>query len=264
MKCIGDCRYLYETQFDNHFNLMYQKECSIKNIEKKSKFEDPRFFTYINRNYLSVSYIDEEFNTKVAILNDTYKYLGDVIIEKYNNVSFMNNIKVIWEKNWLFFEKSNELYFIYSTTPNYILYKCINFEKLEFVKHIDVKFPLNKDVPNDEKYFTSYVGSDIPISTGGSTNPIYIKEKDVYIYLLHTKRGCTYKHYMVVLNGDLVPIRLCQPSIINGEYLKKYPFFFVMTMLEKDNYLTISGGIKDAQNFIWELSKERIYKNICL
>ena len=264
MKCIGDCRSLCEMQFDNNFNTLYEKECLITNIEKKSKFEDYRFFTYINRNYLSVSYIDENFNTKIAILDDTYKYLGDVNIEKYNKVSFINNIKVIWEKNWLFFEKSNELYFIYTTTPNYILYKCVDFEKLEFVKHIDVKFPLNKDVPNDEKYFTSHVGSDVSISTGGSTNPIYIKEKDVYIYLIHTKTNFIYNHYMVILNSELLPIDLCETPIINGVYLKNYHYFFIMTMLEKDNYLTISGGITDSKNFIWELSKEQIYRKIGL
>jgi hypothetical protein len=81
----------------------------------------------------------------------------------------------------VFFEKEKELYFIYSTTPRYIVYKCSNFENLQFVKIIDIDFPLRKDVPNDEKYFTSYIGSNVKISTGGSINPVYIKEKEIYI-----------------------------------------------------------------------------------
>ena len=69
---------------------------------------------------------------------------------------------------------------------------------------------------------------------------------------------------MVILNSELLPIDLCETPIINGDYLKNYHYFFIMTMLEKDNYLTISGGITDSKNFIWELSKEQIYRKIGL
>jgi mannosyltransferase OCH1-like enzyme len=262
MECIGDCRTLLEYQFDNDFNILSETECEITNIIKHSKFEDFRFFTFNNSYYIAVSYIDINFNTKVAILDNTYKYLGDVNTDLYNNVSFMNK-KVIWEKNWLFFEKSKELYFIYSTTPNYILYKCVNFLDLKFVKVIDIIFPLENDVPDNEKYFTSYIGSDIKISTGGSTNPIYIKEKDVYFYLIHTKinNKRRYNHYGVLLNKDLIPIKLFEDPIFNSEIIH-YIHFFIMSIEETENYLIFSGGINDEINFIWEIAKEKFLQRL--
>ena len=203
--------------------------------------------------------------TKVAILNDKYTYLGDVNISVFNKVSFINNKKVVWEKNWLFFEKDAELYFIYSTNPRYILYKCSNFQNLEFTKVIDIDFPINKDVPNDEKYFTSYVGSDVKISTGGSCNPIYIAEKNIYFYLIHTKlyNARSYNHYGVILNKDLMPIELYSNPIFNYQFIK-HELFFIMSMLETDTHLIFSGGINDNTNFVWEIGKEKLFKKIKL
>lgn len=265
MDCIGDCRDLVETQFDNELNMVYEKECKITNINTVCKFEDYRFFTFQNSYYLSVSYIDTNFNTKVAILDKNYRYLGDINIESYNKVSFVSNKLVIWEKNWLFFETEKELYFIYSTTPRYIVYKCSNFKNLQFVKIIDVEFPLPKDVPNDEKYFTSYIGSSVKIATGGSINPVYIKEKEIYIYLIHTKQYHTkkYNHYAVILNKELMPVELYECPLFNGETMP-YELFFITTMCETDNYFIFSGGINDDTNFVWEISKTKLYKKLHL
>ena len=262
MECIGDCRSLLEYQFDNDFNILKETECEITNIIKHSKFEDFRFFTFNNIYYIAVSYVDTDFNTKVAILDNKYKYLGDVNIDVYNKVSFINK-KVIWEKNWLFFENSKELYFIYSTTPNYILYKCVNFLDLKFEKVIDITFPFNDKIPDNEKYFTSYIGSDIKISTGGSVNPIYMKEKDAYFYLIHTKiyGKRKYNHYGVLLDKNLMPIELFADPIFNSNILH-YDHFFVMSIEITDNYFIFSGGINDEVNFVWEIAKEKFLRRL--
>jgi len=266
MECIGDCRTLLEYQFDNEFNVLMQTQKTINNIHKISKFEDFRFFTFNNCKYLSVSYLDENFNTKIAILNDTYMYLGDVNIDtELNKVSFINNKKVIWEKNWLFFENKGELCFIYSTTPKYIVYKCQNFQTLTFTKKIDIDFPLVKDVPNEEKYFTSYIGSNVKIATGGSCSPIFIPEKNIYLYLIHTRNyvNSAYNHYGVILNEHLIPIDLYTTPIFNSELLG-YKLFFIMTMIDTGTHLVISGGISDNTNFVWEISKGKLFKKLKL
>jgi hypothetical protein len=265
MKYIGDCKSLLEVNFDDEFNIISQIEHPIKNIDidKTLKFEDYRLFTFKNSYFISVSYIDDNFNTKVAIIDKDYNYLGDIIIEKYNNVIWCGK-KVIWEKNWLFFEKSNELYFIYTTSPRYIVYKCNNFDNLEFIKFIDIEFPFNNDIPNNEKYFTSHICSDISISTGGSTNPIFIKEKNVYLYFIHTKRGFKYKHYAILLNEKFIPIFFNNNAIIDGNFLINKSIFFIMSLIETENYIVISGGIEDKKKFVWELSKEKIFKKINL
>jgi len=255
MKVIGDCRTLLEVHYDNEFQIKAQYEKEITNYPNIAKFEDYRWFTYKDNRYLCVSYIDTDFNTKVSILDEEYRFLGDVKIDEYNRVSFVGPEK-IWEKNWLFFEKDNELYFIYSTNPKYVVYKCVNFETLEFIKHIDIEWPLTEGVPRDEMYFTKKV------STGGSTNPIYLKEKGIYLYFIHTKfySERKYNHYAIILNEEMIPIKICNTPIFNKSL--PYQYFFVSSVIETKDYLVFSGGILDEVNFIWELSKEQLYKKI--
>ena len=192
--------------------------------------------------------------------------MGDVNINTaLNKVSFIHNKVVTWEKNWLFFEHEGELCFIYSTTPKYIVYKCQNFQTLSFTKKIDIDFPLIQDVPDEEKYFTSYIGSDIKIATGGSCSPIFIPEKNVYFYLIHTRNYAnkTYNHYGVVLNAQLIPVQLYTSPIFNSTLLG-YELFFIMTMLDTGTHLVISGGINDNTNFIWEIGKDKLFKKLKL
>jgi mannosyltransferase OCH1-like enzyme len=261
MQHIGDCRSLVEYQFDETFTLIDESEKLIGGYESIAKFEDYRFFTFNGNTYLSVSYIDENFNTRVAILDEHYKFLGDVQIDNYNAVSWVGEIKT-WEKNWLFFEKDEQLFFIYSTTPNYIVYKCLNFETLEFIKYIDIAWPLTDNVPEQEHYFTSYIGSTIKVATGGSSNPILIKDSNVYLYFIHTKlyNQQKYNHYAVILDLELNPIKLVKEPIITK--FVPYPLLFVSSVLETDNYLVFTGGVQDSKNFIWELSKSQLFKLI--
>jgi mannosyltransferase OCH1-like enzyme len=261
MKVIGDCRSLLEINYDFNFNIISESEKHITGFNNIAKFEDYRWFTFKNKNYLCVSYIDVEFNTKVSILDEEYRFLGDVKIDEYNRVSFVGPEK-IWEKNWLFFEKENELYFIYSTNPKYVVYKCVNFETLEFEKDINIEWPLKENVPNNEVYFTSYVGCPIKIATGGSSNPIYIESRGVYLYFIHTKfySEKKYNHYAVILDKNMLPIKFCTRPIIHK--LIPYDLLFVSSVVEVGDHLVFSGGISDNANFIWQLSKEHIFKII--
>jgi mannosyltransferase OCH1-like enzyme len=261
MKYIGDCRSLVEYKLDEDLNIISEVEKYIIGYKKPAKFEDYRFFTFKNKRYVSASYIDEDFNTRVSILDENYNFLGDVQIDNYNLVSWSGNNK-IWEKNWLFFEKDNELYFIYSTTPNYIVYKCIDFNSLKFLKFIDLPWPLQTNVPESEHYFTSNIGSTIKIATGGSCNPILLKDKNMYLYFIHTKiyNEQKYNHYAVFLDLNLYPIKFVEEPIINK--FVPYGLLFISSVVEIEDYLVFTGGIHDNENFIWKLSKPHILKAI--
>jgi mannosyltransferase OCH1-like enzyme len=259
MKKIGDCRSLVEYKLDNNFRLIEENEREIKNYGRVAKFEDYRFFKFKEKTYLSVSYIDEDFNTKVSILDENYNFLGDVKIDTYNYVSWVG-VKKIWEKNWLFFEKEGELYFIYSTMPNYVLYKCVDFNELKFEKTIDIEWPLKNTISSKEYYFTSYIGSDIKISVGGSTSPIYLKDRNVYLYFVHTRNynEQKYNHYAVLLDQNLTPIKLLDEPVIKK--YTNYGLMFVSSVVETEDYLVFTGGVHDNTNFVWQLSKSYIFK----
>jgi mannosyltransferase OCH1-like enzyme len=259
MEKIGDCRSLIEYEFDNNFNIKSELEKNITNFNSIAKFEDYRFFTFNSKNYLSASYVDEGFNTKVAILDDQYNFIGDIQIEEYNNVTWLGKTR-IWEKNWLFIEKDGDLLFIYSTTPNYIIYKCVDFDTLKFVKHIDIPWPLENKIPEKYYYFTSHIGSTIRVATGGSTNPIFIKEKNVYLYFIHIKfyNERRYNHYAVILDSNLNPIKLVEEPVIKK--FVPHGLLFVSSVIETNDYLVFTGGVEDNSNFTWELSKGHLFK----
>jgi hypothetical protein len=111
-------------------------------------------------------------------------------------------------------------------------------------------------------YFTSYVGGPIKIATGGSSNPIYIESRGVYLYFIHTKfySEKKYNHYAVILDKNMEPIKFCTRPIIHK--LIPYDLFFVSSVIEVADHLVFSGGISDNTNFIWQLSKEHIFKII--
>jgi hypothetical protein len=256
---IGDCRSVVETELNQSMKLKSEKIKEIAGCPNISKFEDSRFFTYNENTYINVSYLDEEFNCWVGILDENYNFLGKVNIDEYNRVGFMGKTKY-WEKNWLFFERDGNLYFIYSTTPRYIVFICTNFSTLRFEKHIDIEWPLAENVPSDEIYFTGYLGGNIKIATAGTSGPIYIKEKGVYLYFIHTKfyKERKYNHYAVILNGNLRPIKFCKFPIIS-KYVP-HLHLFISSVIENGDYLIFSGGISDNTIFTWELSKSRIFK----
>lgn len=250
LKKIGDCRSLLLLNFDKNLELINETEKFISGFDKEAKFEDYRIFNFRKKDFYSVSYIDHDFNTRVAILDEDFKFLGDVNIDRNLNRAWDK----VWEKNWLFFENQEELYFIYSTTPRYVVYKCIDFNNLIFETFIDIEWPL--EGPEDNLYFGNVV------TTGGSTNPVFIEEKDFYLYLIHTK--CydkrKYNHYLVLLDKELKPIKFCKRPLIN-EHTKEN-LFFISSMIVEENYITISGGVNDSENFTWQLSKEFIFNKI--
>jgi len=255
MTTIGDCRSLLRIEFDDQLTAVTQIVQPIANSPAPAKFEDFRYFGFQGREYLSVSYIDAGFNTRMAVLDDTYTFLGDICIDDPLNRSALMNEDRIWEKNWLLIEKSDGLYLIYSTLPDYVVYRCVNFASLLFTRFLRIDRPFD-DVPDAERYPTGNV------SVGGSTNPIFLEDRGLYLYFVHTKiyHERRYNHYAVLLDSELRPIRIC-PRPVLSRYLD-HDLLFLTSVVEHDNRLVCSGGIDDRINFVWELSKPALYRQI--
>lgn len=251
LKKIGDCRSLLSFNFDENLNLTEERKNFISGFDQIAKFEDYRSFVFGGKEYFSVSYIDEDFNTRVALLDEDFKFLGNVSIRDRNLNTGWGKV---WEKNWLFFEDKNDLYFIYSTTPRYVVCKCVDFDNLVFETFIDMDWPF------DGPYENLYGGSIV--TTGGSANPVFIEERNLYVYLIHTKcyEKRKYNHYLILLGRDLKPIKFCKRPLINEH--SQDSLFFVSSMIFEKDYVTISGGVGDNENFIWQLSRDFVFKKI--
>ena len=254
MKKLGDCRTLNELIFDKEMNVISQSIKGIGNYQDIAKFEDFRHFAFQGQDYYSVSFIDENWNTRVAILDKDYNFISKIDLDYTHRMRFGVGDEVEWEKNWLFFEKDNDLYLIYSTTPKYIVYKCVNTTLMEFEKVIDVEHHLWDKLPREQFYFSSNT------STGGSTAPIWLEEIESWVYLIHTKiyDKKRYNHYAVFLDKDLNIKTISNKPFLSSHI--NYDYFFVSSMLDDNNYVIISGGLSDFHNFTWKIPKSLLLK----
>jgi mannosyltransferase OCH1-like enzyme len=254
MKKLGDCRSLNELIFDSNLNLISQDEKQIKNYTEVAKFEDFRHFSFNGKDYYSVSFIDENWNTRVAILDSNYRFIKKITLDYTHRMRFGVGHEVEWEKNYLFFEKDKELYLIYSTTPRYIVYKCIDEDLMDFEKFIDIENHHSNKLPSDQLYFSSNT------STGGSTSPIWIEEKQMWVYLIHTKiyDKKRYNHFSVWLDKDLKIVEIKEKPFLSQHI--NYDYFFVSSMINEGDYVVISGGISDNSNFTWKIPKNLLLK----
>ena len=249
MKVLGDCRSLNELYFDEGLNLISQEEKPISNYQDIAKFEDFRHFSFGGQDYYSVAFIDEQWNTRIGILDKDYNFLKKVELDYTHRMSFGVGDEVFWEKNYLFFEKEGDLYLIYSTTPRYVVYKCVNTTLMEFEKIIDISNEETSKLPSNQFYFSSNT------STGGSTSPIWLEERGMWVYLIHTKIYAEkrYNHYSVWLDKNLNLVEIKQKPFLSQHI--NYDYFFVSTMLNDGDYVIISGGISDNANFTWKIPK---------
>ena len=253
MEKIGEVKTVKEYTFTEDISIIDSEVLPITGYSKIAKFEDYRHFKYKGKDYYCTAYIDNEFNTNMCVLDEFYNYLGDIIIDSYNKMSFGVGPEVYFEKNWLFFEKDKDLYFIYSTTPNLVIYKCTDFDNLIFEKHLTQDTTKFNNLPQQELYFSK-------VTTGGSTNPIVIDGK--YVYLIHTKiyTERSYNHWVVTLDKHLNLLSISELPFIGKRI--GYSLFFITTMLDKGDNVIITGGVEDNQNFIWEIPKNKLKKLI--
>jgi mannosyltransferase OCH1-like enzyme len=266
---IANCREILFTLF-NDYKIVNTHVMQISNYVNEAQFEDGRIFQYKNRSFFNINYLDPGYNSRICVLDDTFKFLGNVELD--SELNYIHWLKpMIWEKNWLFFSKNDELYFVYSTMPNFIVYKCADFTKLKFQEHINISWPndLGNPIPEIEFYFTkNSTQTSRGVSVGGSTNPIHIifRKISYYMYFIHTKvqtNGATrYNNYLVLLDyNTLKPVKISYYPPISefcGDLL------FIMSMVyDSDNDLIIlSGGINDNSCFTWKYSNLSYFENI--
>jgi hypothetical protein len=251
MEELGDCRMLYEFEFDKDVNKIYSRERKIK-YDELSKWEDYRTVVYNGKPYHFASFIDKNWNTETAILDENYNVVKELKFDEPNTMSFVKDKEVTWYKNLLPFIHNDELHFIYNTSPNYKVYKHVG--NWEFEKIIDVPNKFNNKFPKDELYFTA------ACKVGGSTSPIWFEEEQCYIYVVHTKLYSerAYNHYAVKLDKDLNIIDVAYKPFITKS--QPYALFFLTSMLNNGKYVLLSGGLEDNTNWTWNIPKSLLFK----
>lgn len=169
---------------DKFFNCVYSKYLFPYNYDSKYVgIEDIRLFNFKNEIYFIGSYYNNS-NNKVQIVSNKYK-LGNNYKPLIINPTFSTNFN--WEKNWVFFEKNEELYIIYKWYPIYI---C----KIDYINKNLNLIKTNDNIPDIFKNFR------------GSTNGVYYNDK--IWFLVHEQKNVIndikcYTHNFVVFDMNM-------------------------------------------------------------
>ena len=244
-------RKTYFCEIDSNFNIISSYDI-LDNDNKIKIYEDSRLFIYKNNLYVNfIQYHNYHNNFRVNFANIIP---GSKIKNKniYTPDIDNNNKKISLQKNWLFFEKNNEIHIIYSLDPMIIVYKSKSNDFIKWKKII-------------KKIGISWEYGEIR----SSTTPIFIKKYNRYISFFHShlKTKNYYRIYFigVFLFDDEYNITnyTKQPLIISTEDDIKKSFIAKCILpygcIQLNNNLILTVGINDSESGIIELPIDKLF-----
>jgi predicted GH43/DUF377 family glycosyl hydrolase len=242
-------RKTYLCEIDNNFNIINSYD--ILHDDNNIKiYEDSRLFIYKNKLYLNfIQYHSYHNFFRVNILNI---FPGNKIKNIYSPDIDNNNKVMSSQKNWLFFEKNNEIHVIYSLDPMMIVY---NSESNDFIKWKKII----------KKIGISWDYGEIR----SSTTPIFIKKYNRYLSFFHShlKTKDYYREYFigVFLFDDEYNITnyTKQPLIISTTDVKKSSYFSKCVLpygcIQLNDNLILTVGVNDYESAIIELQTDKLF-----
>ena len=238
---LNDCELLNIFRYSNDplgYSTIAVKSVSIEGRLQEFKgivienHEDPRIFVYKDELYFSASQIFDVNGIKVTKiklykLNDSYKPVEEYFINVGNN----NMSSLDWEKNWIFFQKDDELCFVYSLNPFII-------------------FNSNKEL----KMWQEWRWIDHVHLRGGS-NPVFI-ENNFYMFA-HIKTH-DYKYRMIIMqfNDKLLLIKRSNILDTLGNFDIVFPMGLIFVVNEQKFYLI--SGVDDREQYIVSFTKQEV------
>jgi hypothetical protein len=221
------------------------KDISIKKVIHTSPREivreDPRFFIYENRLFLSYSLLDdpkEKVYVAVSELSDSLDVIREIVPPFGNNLSEQTSA---WEKNWVFFEQDKRLFCIYYPSPLIILefnpetFKVINIIRNNYYENINCNKVFLSNTPpvflDNKWHFFAHGPYEYNIyqlcfdkdfkMTNISLKPIYTKSENTVYYPCNAILDNIRKQWMLF-----------------GGWADRYPCMYTMPLVS-DSLLSI-------------------------
>jgi predicted GH43/DUF377 family glycosyl hydrolase len=240
-------RKTYMCEIDNNFNIISSYD--IVHDDNIKIYEDCRLFIYKNKLYVSfIHYHNYNHFFRVNIANI---FPGNKIKNIYTPDIDNNNKVFSSQKNWLLFEKNNEIYLIYSLDPMMIVYKS---ESNDFIKW--------KKIIN--KIGISWDYGEIR----SSTTPIFIKKYNRYLSFFHShlKTKDYYREYFIgvflfdhefnITNYTKQPLIISTKDIKSSSYFSKCVLPYGCIQLNDKLILTV--GVNDYDSGIIEIQTDKL------
>lgn len=231
--------------------------------DKKLMLEDFRLFYFQDKILVSHTLIKVQKKWITKYYPVAYQALSELDLSQ-NKLKYLGKIQLDYpvtliEKNWVYFEKNNELYFIYSFSP-FRVFKLENRNELQF--HEIIYKNMNH---------LNFLGGFAEIISL-STSPIEY-DKDNYLLLIHKcknkKEGKRiYYHWGVLLDRNtFLPRQISiNPLFIGGNARGMMPgVIFVMSVTQHENNFYFTYGESDSHACIVKIAKselDQIWKDI--
>jgi len=244
-------RKTYFCEIDSNFNIISIYDI-LDNDNKIKIYEDSRLFIYKNNLYVNfIQYHNYYNNFRVNFANIIP---GSKIKNKniYTPDIDNNNKKTSLQKNWLFFEKNNEIHVIYSLDPMIIVYKSKSNDFIKWKKII-------------KKKGISWEYGEIR----SSTTPIFIKKYNRYILFFHShlKTKDSYREYFIgvflfddeynITNYTKQPLIISTKDDIKKSYIAKC--ILPYGCIQLNNNLILTVGVNDSESGIIELPIDKLF-----
>jgi hypothetical protein len=227
------------TELDENLNIV--KSIKLDVIGDYKRVEDFRLFQHKNKLYSNHILIDDDKKIYPVISEINLEEKTLSVIGKVNIDIELKDV----EKNWIFFEKEEKLYLIYSITPM-IVYEIF----LEDLSSKNVKNDVFKIDWSKEGYLSS------------STNPIKVSDKR-YLMGIHSRDRNKIYHQGFLVFDDEFNIINCskEPYLSGGDYDGINKNVIYTSSLTLDKNLICFAGDGDIKTISIEI-KDKVWKEL--
>ena len=231
----------YLSELNENFEVINSFELRVEG--DYNRIEDFRIFTFRDKlysNHITAFNVNQIYPvlSEIDLNSKSMKILGQIEIDfKTNRV----------EKNWVFFEKNDELFLIYSLSP-WIIFK-IDVDNLKgtLIKNYPTKFNWN---------VSGFISS--------STNPVNIKP-NLNIMGFHSRdKNCIYHQGFVLFDDKLDFINSStEPYISGGDYDTIHPnVIYTSSMTIEGENLILFAGDGDTKTLKIEVKNTNLWKTL--
>lgn len=226
--------------------------------DKKLMIEDFRLFCFQDKLLVSHALIKRQRKWIRKHYHSAHQTLSELDLSQ-SKLSYLGKVEIDYpvtpiEKNWVYFEKDKELYFIYSFSP-FRVFKLTNWNELKFEELIYKN--MNQ---------LSFLGGFEEIISL-STAPIEY-DKNNYLLLIHKCKNKNepvgkriYYHWGVLLEKEtLLPMQISVgPLFVGGKARGIMPgVIFVMSVVNHGNDFYFTYGESDSHACVLKLSKSKL------